>query len=261
MPSSNPKNLGRGDEIVKIDLNCDIGESFGRYVLGEDEAIMPYVTSANIACGMHAGDPSVMQHTVRLAKQYGLAVGAHPGWADLQGFGRRAMSLSSADTEALVLYQIGALAAFAQAEGILLTHVKPHGALYNQAARDRDLAGAIARAVRAFSPDLILVGLAGSAMIEAGLELGLRTAGEAFADRRYNPDGTLAARDQPGAVLELPEEAAAQALALATHGIDFGGRHVRADTLCLHGDHPRASENARLIRATLAESGVVVERL
>src|SRR5512142_1723307 len=184
-----------------MDLNCDMGESFGRYTLGDDASIMPFITSANIACGLHAGDPLVMRLTVRLAKEHGVAVGAHPGWPDLQGFGRRAMSLTPEETEAFILYQVGALSAFARLEGIELRHVKAHGALYNQAVKDRSLAEAIARAVKAFDRQLILVGLAGSAMIDAGLEAGLRVANEAFPDRRYEPDGTLMSRQRPEAVL------------------------------------------------------------
>ncbi len=159
---------------MKIDLNCDMGESFGRYKLGNDEAVMPFITSANIACGFHAGDPMVMQSTIRLAKKYHVAIGAHPGWPDLQGFGRREMNLSAEETEAVVFYQIGALAGFAKLEGVELRHVKPHGALYNQATNDHALADAITRAVKAFSADLILVGLAGSSLVEAGAEMGLR---------------------------------------------------------------------------------------
>jgi len=261
MGSSTPSRPGNGVEAMKIDLNCDMGESFGRYALGQDAAIMPHLTSANIACGLHAGDPVVMARTVRLAKQHGVSVGAHPGWPDLQGFGRRLMSLSATEAEAFILYQLGALAAFVRAEGLELTHVKPHGALYNQAAKDRELATAVAGAVQKFSRDLILVGLAGSALIEAGTELGLRVANEAFPDRAYNPDGTLLARELPGALLESPEGVAAHALALATEGVTFSGRQVRVDTLCVHGDHPQAAENAQRIRALLAENGVTVVRL
>jgi UPF0271 protein len=261
MGSSMPNKPASGDEAVKIDLNCDMGESFGHYALGQDEAIMPHITSANIACGLHAGDPLVMARTVRLAKTYGVAAGAHPGWPDLQGFGRRFMAVSVVETEALILYQIGALSAFARAEGLEVTHVKPHGALYNQAAKDRELAIAVARAVQKFSRELILVGLAGSALIEAGAELGLRVANEAFPDRSYNPDGTLLERDLPGAVLESPEQIAAHALRLATQGVLFNGRQVRADTLCVHGDHPHAAENAQRIRELLAENGVTVLHL
>jgi UPF0271 protein len=241
---------------MKIDLNCDLGESFGRYTLGDDAAIMPYITSANIACGFHGGDPGVMGATVRLAKQHGVAVGAHPGWPDLQGFGRRVMQLSPAEVEALVLYQIGALAAFAKAEGLALQHVKPHGALYNQAASDGQLAEAIARAVKRFNPDLVLVGLAGSRLVEAGKALGLRVADEAFPDRAYNPDGTLKPRSEPGAVLDSPQQVAENALRLAREGVRFAGRSLPVETLCLHGDHPGAVDNARLVRETLEANGI-----
>jgi 5-oxoprolinase (ATP-hydrolysing) subunit A len=243
---------------VKIDLNCDMGESFGRYSLGNDEAIMPFITSANIACGMHAGDPSVMRQTVRLAKLHGVAIGAHPSWPDLQGFGRREMSLTSDEVEVFVLYQIGALAAFAKAEDVELHHVKPHGALYNQAAKDRRLANAIARAVKRFSVDLILVGLAGSGLVEAGFEAGLRVANEGFPDRNYNPDGTLMSRKLAGAVTESPEEVAAHAVRLAQVGINFSGQLIRVDTLCLHGDHSYAAQNAKLVREVLEKSGIEI---
>ena len=236
---------------MKIDLNCDIGENFGN-----DEGIMPYITSANIACGFHAGDEMSMQRTVRLAKKHGVAVGAHPGWKDKEGFGRREMYLSLEKVEALVLYQIGALYAIAKAAGLELRHVKPHGALYNQAAKDQSLASAIARTVKHFSPDLILVGLAGSGLIEAGVEAGLRVAQEGFPDRNYNPDGTLVSRRQVNALLESPEEVALHAVKLAQEGIDFGGRRVRVETLCLHGDHPHAAQNAKLVHETLKVSGI-----
>ncbi len=242
-----------------MDLNCDMGESFGRYALGDDAAVMPFITSANIACGLHAGDPLVMRATVRLAKKHGVAVGAHPGWPDLQGFGRREMSLSPEETEAFVLYQVGALSAFARLEGVELRHVKAHGALYNQAVKDRPLAEAVARAVKAFDPKLILVGLAGSAIIEAGLEAGLRVAREAFPDRRYNPDGTLMSRKQPDAVLTSSKEVAAHAISLSKDGIDSGGKRVTVDTLCLHGDHPHAADNARLVSEALFNAGIEVE--
>ena len=251
-------NQNKVSSGVKIDLNCDMGESFGRYSLGNDEAIMPFITSANIACGMHAGDPLVMRQTLRLAKQHGVAVGAHPGWPDLQGFGRREMSLASDEVEAFVLYQIGALAAFAKAEDVELHHVKPHGALYNQAAKDRKLANAIARAVKRFSGDLILVGLAGSGLIEAGVEAGLLVANEGFPDRNYNPNGTLMSRNLAGAVIESPEEVAAHAVRLAQVGINFGGQLVRVDTLCLHGDHSYAAQNAKLVREVLEKSGIEI---
>lgn len=246
---------------MSIDLNCDLGESFGAWRMGADEAIMPLITSANIACGFHAGDPAVMARTVQLAKAHGVAVGAHPGYADLQGFGRRELQLAPDEVEALVLYQIGALAAFARAEGVELAHVKPHGALYNQAAREHALAQAIARAVARFSRELILVGLAGSALIEAGAEAGLRAANEGFPDRAYNADGTLRSRRLPGAVLEAPETVAAQAVRLATEGIEKDGNRIAVETLCIHGDGPHAVEFARAVRAALIDRGVNLQRL
>lgn len=246
---------------MNIDLNCDMGESFGRYELGQDARVMPFITSANVACGLHAGDPLVMRATVRLAKQHGVAIGAHPGWPDLQGFGRRVMAMSPEEAEAFVLYQLGALAAITRAEDAGLQHVKPHGALYNQAVKDPPLAEAIARAVKRFDKSLILVGLAGSAISAAGMELGLRIANEGFPDRRYNPDGTLASRSQPGAIIEDPQEVAAQALRLAKEGIDFGGKRVQVETLCLHGDNPHAVENAKLVHGALTRNGVEVKAL
>ena len=246
---------------MKIDLNCDMGESFGRYKLGDDEAVMPFITSANIACGFHASDPMIMQSTIRLAKKYNAAIGAHPGWPDLQGFGRREMNLSAEETKAMVLYQIGALAAFAKTEGVELRHVKPHGALYNQAAKDMMLAKAIASAVKAFSADLILVGLAGSCLIQAGVELGLRVANEGFPDRNYNDDGTLISRKLANAIIESPGEVAIHALTLVRNGIDFSGRHIQVDTLCLHGDNAHAAENAKLVRGALVKEGIKVSAL
>ena len=232
---------------MKIDLNCDMGEN-----IGNDEAIMPYITSANIACGFHAGDSRTMQQTARLAKRYGVNVGAHPSWKDMEGFGRREMMLPPDEVESLVLYQIGALYAIAKSERVELYHVKPHGALYNQAAKDQGLANAIARAVKRFGGDIILVGLAGSGLIEAGIEVGLRVANEGFPDRNYNPDGTLVSRKESHAIIESPGEVAAHAMKLIQDGILFGGKSVKVDTLCLHGDHPRVVENAKLIREIIS---------
>jgi len=247
---------------MKIDLNCDMGESFGRYVIGNDEAMMPYITSANIACGLHAGDPLVMEGTVRLAQEHGVGIGAHPGLPDLQGFGRRMMQLAPEEVEAFVLYQIGALAAFAKAAGAKLVHVKPHGALYNLAARDRPLAEAIALAVARFSRQLILVGLANSLLVQAGLEAGLPVAREAFADRAYEADGSLRPRRLPGAVLEDPAQAAEQAVRIARDGlvVAYSGEEVsvQAETLCLHGDTPTAIEIAKTIRRELEAVGIEV---
>lgn len=246
---------------MRIDLNCDMGESYGRYELGNETAVMPFITSANIACGLHAGDPMVMQATIRLAKQHGVSIGVHPGWPDLQGFGRREMSLSAEEAEAFVIYQMGALAAFAKAEGVQLSHVKPHGALYNQAAKDRGLADGIARAVKRFDNTIILVGLAGSALIAAGLELGLEVANEGFPDRRYNSDGTLVSRKLTNAIMGAPEEVARHAVALARDGINFAGQTVRLDTLCLHGDNSQAAENAKVVREMLNKNGIEVQTM
>lgn len=245
-----------GEIEMKIDLNCDMGEN-----IGNDEDIMPYLTAANIACGFHAGDENTMRETVRLAKHYGVAVGAHPSWKDREGFGRNEMSLPPEQVELLILEQVNALAEIAKAEGVELHHVKPHGALYNQAAKDRLLATAIARAVKTVSADLVLVGLAGSGLVEAGLEVGLKAANEGFPDRNYNPDGTLVSRKQPHALIESPDEIAQHAIELVQNGIDFSGRRVSVDTLCLHGDHPRAADNARVVHETLKKSGVEIAAL
>lgn len=250
---------------MKIDLNCDMGESYGRWELGEDEAVLPSVTSVSIACGYHAGDPLVMQRTVRLAVEHGASIGAHPGYPDLQGFGRREMTLPADEVEALVLYQIGALAAFCRSAGVELAHVKPHGALYNQAARDIRLAEAVVRGSRRFSAGLTLVGLAGSALLEAGAAAGLRIASEGFPDRAYEPDGSLRPRRLPGAVLESTSEICAQAVRLAREGIlvstASGQRVTQVDTICIHGDHPGAAQRAAAVREALLASGIQVARL
>jgi 5-oxoprolinase (ATP-hydrolysing) subunit A len=244
-----------------IDLNCDMGESYGRYVLGQDEAVFPFITSANIACGFHAGDPSVMKWTVALAVKHGVGIGAHPGYPDLQGFGRRNMEVSAEEVEDMVLYQVGALAAFARAAGTELTHVKPHGALYNQAAADRALAHAVARGVARFSKQLILVGLAGSALVAAGVVEGLKVANEAFPDRAYHPDGTLVSRVEPGAVVQFPDAVAANALRLAREGISSGSMQVKIDTLCIHGDNPNAALIARAVVETLTANNIDMMQL
>jgi UPF0271 protein len=241
---------------MKIDLNCDMGEN-----IGNDEDIMPYITSANIACGFHAGNSNSMQATVRLAKRYGVVIGAHPSWKDLEGFGRREMSLPPDEMGALILYQVGALYAIVKAEGAELHHIKPHGALYNQAAKDKVLADVIARAVNRFSGDLILIGLAGSGLIEAGVEAGLRVANEGFPDRNYNTDGTLVSRKQANAIIESPEEVAAHAVRLAQEGIAMNGRRIHVDTLCLHGDHPHAAQNAKLVREALEKWEIEIAAL
>jgi UPF0271 protein len=250
---------------MRIDLNCDCGESFGPWQLGDDTAVLAHVTSANIACGAHAGDPAVMRRTLRLCRELGVAAGAHPGYPDLQGFGRRALPLTAAEVEDTVLAQLGALHALARAEGVELRHVKPHGALYNVAAVTPALAEAIARAVASFSRDLILVGLAGSQLAAAGEAAGLRVAREAFADRGYAADGTLLPRGAPGALITDPAANLAQALRIVAAGLVAGPNGERvpvaADTLCVHGDTPGAAERAAHLRAGLAAAGVQVEAL
>lgn len=239
---------------MKIDLNCDVGESFGVYPLGVDEQIIPLVSSVNIACGYHAGDPLVMQKTVRLAVKVGAAIGAHPGYPDLQGFGRRTMSLQPEEIESMILYQIGALYAFVRAERGELIHVKPHGALYNQASADLRIATAIAKGVKRFSSELILVGLAGSAMIAAASEVGLHSYSEGFPDRGYDASGGLLPRGKEGAILTDPAQVARHAVELAN------GKLLHCDTLCLHGDHPRVIDNALLIRKAFLDAGIEIGR-
>jgi len=247
---------------MRVDLNCDMGESFGRYRIGADEALMPFITSANIACGYHAGDPLVMARTVRLAIEHGVGVGAHPGFPDLMGFGRRQMQLAPEEIENYILYQIGALAAFARAAGVELAHVKPHGALYNMAAKDAELARAIVRGIECFSKELIVVCLAGSAMVEAAEEAGLHVAREGFADRAYNPDGTLRSRRLPGALIEDPKVAAERAIRMVRDGVVVAhtGEEIllRVDTICVHGDTPTAVEIAKTIRRELEAARIDV---
>ena len=248
--------------MPRIDLNCDMGESFGAWTLGNDEAVLAYVSSANIACGYHAGDPRTMRRTVASALARGVAVGAHPGVPDLAGFGRRPMSLSQDEVYEAVLYQIGALAGFARAAGGRLRFVKPHGALYNMAARDRALAAAIVAAVADFDRTLAFYGLAGSEMLHAAEAAGLTAVSEVFADRAYLDDGSLAPRGQARALIEDHQQSVAQALSMVLDGKvrALSGREVpvRADTLCIHGDKPDALALARCLRDALAEAGVQV---
>ena len=247
---------------MRVDLNCDLGESFGRYRLADDEAMLRVATSANVACGLHAGDPLVMARTVRLAAREGVAVGAHPGYPDLQGFGRRAMALSPEELEAFLVYQIGALAGFARAANVPLAHVKPHGALYNAAMREADLASAVARAAASFDRDLIVVAQPGSVLAQEARALGLKVAHEGFADRAYRRDGTLVPRGEPGAVIHDPAEAVRRAVRMVTQGqvdtIEGGVIPVQLDTLCVHGDTPGAARIAADLRTALTEAGVQV---
>ncbi len=244
----------------KVDINCDIGEGFGAYRLGFDEEIMPHISSANIACGFHAGDPPYMRRTVRLAEAASAGIGAHPGLPDLMGFGRREMMISPDEARDYATYQIGALQAFIRTKK--LQHVKPHGALYNMGARNEELARAVAEAVRDVDPDLILVAMAGSRWIEVGRELGLRVAREAFADRSVNPDGTLVPRNHPGAVINDVDEVVASVLRIVIEGkvTAINGEEVEmmADTICLHGDTPGAADLARTVRQRLQAAGVTI---
>ena len=243
-----------------IDLNADLGESFGAWRMGDDAGVMPWITSANIACGFHAGDPVAMRATVALCVEHGVAIGAHPSLPDLQGFGRREMKVTPNEVYAQTLYQMGALHALAEAAGAHLHHVKPHGALYNMAARDRALADAIAAAVRDFDPTLILVGLAGSALVDAGRDAGLPVQREGFCDRLYASDGSLAPRSVAGAVIEDVDAAVAQAVSIAIRNevavLDGSRIRIEADTLCVHGDRPSAALFAERLRRALEHAGV-----
>lgn len=250
---------------IHIDLNSDLGEAFGRWTLGDDADAMKSITSANIACGYHAGDPGVMRRTVRMAREAGVAVGAHPGFPDLAGFGRRNMAASPQEVEDFVLYQIGALAAIAAAEGVGLQHVKAHGALYNMASRDRALADAIARAAAAFDRSLFVVGLPGNELLRAAEAAGLRVAAEGFADRAYEPDGSLTPRTRPGAVIDSPADAVDRAVRMVRDGLvrTTSGTDIpmRVHTICTHGDTPGSHELIRRIRAGLEAAGCAVAPL
>lgn len=245
---------------ITIDLNADVGESYGAWSMGDDAALLPLVTSANVACGAHAGDPVVMARTVALARRLGVAVGAHPGYPDRDGFGRRDLPMTAEELRASILAQLGALDAIARASGVTLAHVKPHGALYNRAARDPELAGIVASAVRAVSPHLPLVGLAGSALLTAGAAEGLPVIAEAFADRVYEADGSLRPRRFPDSMHHDPAAAAAQARSIVLEGRvrahDGTWVPVVAGSLCVHGDSPGAAAIAASVRTALAEAGV-----
>jgi len=243
-----------------VDLNCDLGESFGAYSMGADDAVLKLVSSANIACGFHAGDPSVMRRTVRLCLEHGVKLGAHPGLPDLQGFGRREMRISPSEAYELTLYQLGALDAFARAEGARLNHVKPHGALYNMAARDEQLAEAIAEAVYRFDPSLLLYGLSGSRLIAAAQRQGLTAVSEVFADRSYRSDGSLTPRTEPGAVHQDENATVAQAQQMVTAGTvtatDGTEVPIVAQTVCIHGDSPQAVPFAARLKSALESNNI-----
>jgi len=249
--------------LMMVDLNCDMGESFGVYRLGLDEEVMPLITSANVACGFHAGDPQVMRRTVALAAEHGVAVGAHVSYPDLVGFGRRPMAVDPTELENDIIYQLGALQGFCQATGVRLRHVKPHGALYNTAQQDRRTAEAVARAVAAFDPSLLVFAQSGSVMAEVARAAGLRVVQEVFADRAYTPEGRLVSRRLPGAVIHDPDTVAERALQMVASGkvtaVDGSQVTVAAETICVHGDTPDAVELIRRIRQRLDGAGVKLQ--
>ena len=248
--------------MKKIDLNCDMGESYGAWKMGADAEVMPYISSANIACGFHGGDPATIRKTVRLAVDHGVAIGAHPSLPDLMGFGRRVMRISPQDMYDLVVYQAGAVEAFARAAGAKLHHVKCHGALYNMAVNDEGLSDAMVRAVKDLGSGVILYVLSGSKTLETGKKAGIRVVGEVFADRGYSDDGTLAPRDKPGGMIEDAAASAKQALGMIEGGYvtSLAGKRVpvAADTLCIHGDQPGAVAFAKALRKSFFERGISI---
>lgn len=257
-------NDGEQEEetMYRVDLNSDLGESFGRYTLGSDDQIIPLITSANVACGFHASDPVVMKKTIEMAREAGIHVGAHPGYPDLMGFGRRNMMISPAEAKAYTLYQIGALDAFCKAAGLEMQHVKPHGAFYNMAAKDYKLAHGICEAIAEYNPKLILMALSGSEMIRAAEDCGLRAASEVFADRAYEEDGTLVNRSKEGAMITDEDEAIARVVRMikeqkvtAITGKDIP---LKADSICVHGDGAKALAFVAKIRETLTKEGIEI---
>ena len=249
--------------MYRIDLNSDLGESFGRYTLGLDDQIIPLVSSANIACGQHAGDPMVMRDTVRMAAEADIAIGAHPGYPDLQGFGRRDMNLSPDEAYSYMLYQIGALQAFCSAQGVRLAHVKPHGQLYNHAAIDPELAAALAQAVCDVDPNLVLVGLANSALVDEGRKAGLVVAEEFFTDRNYTDEGRLVGRNDPAALIRDEMEAIERVKHAIRDGaiLSVTGKLIdlHPDTICVHGDTAQALAFVSRIRQSLEEDGIAIK--
>ncbi|MEM2947081.1 MAG: 5-oxoprolinase subunit PxpA [Candidatus Bathyarchaeia archaeon] len=248
----------------RVDINCDLGESYGTFRVGKDAEIMPHITSANVACGFHAGDPLTMAHTIALAKKYGVAVGAHPGYPDLMGFGRREMQLSSEEAKSYIIYQVGALLGFVKVYSLSLQHVKPHGAMYNTALKDRELSRAIAEAVAELDKNLIIFAPPKSTMAEVAANAGLRVAYEFFADRAYNSDGSLVSRRKPGAVIEEPEKVVKRAIQAIMEGVveAFSGEVVelgRVHTICVHGDTPKAVKLVEALRKGLVKAGIEVK--
>ncbi len=251
--------------MPSIDLNCDLGESFGAYTIGMDSAVIPYITSANVACGYHAGDPLVMQKTVAACKKNDVHIGAHPGYPDLMGFGRRNIAATPAEVKAYIQYQVGALSAFCTAAGVPLCHVKPHGAMYNMAAKDEALARAVCEGILEVNPKLTLLALSGSAMVRAAHETGLPVKNEVFADRGYQADGTLVPRSRPGAMITDEDEAIARVIRMAKEGVvrsvDGVDVPLTADSVCVHGDGEKALAFVQRIRAALTDAGIEVKAL
>jgi 5-oxoprolinase (ATP-hydrolysing) subunit A len=249
--------------MVAVDLNCDMGESTAIQKIGADELIMPLISSANIACGFHGGDPEVIAATIELAKKNQVAIGAHPSFPDRENFGRKEMELDPAAIRNLIIYQVSAIKGMAASMNAVLTHVKPHGALYNMAARRQDYAEAVANAVMTIDPKLVLFGLAGSKMLSAAAEIGLTTCAEVFADRSYQDDGSLTPRSQPGAMIKDVQQAVQQVVGMVKEGRvrSMNGRWIelKADTVCIHGDTPGAAEYAKAIRHGLEEAGIIIK--
>ena len=250
---------------MKIDLNCDLGESFGNYKIGMDEEVIKYISSANIACGFHASDPLVMAKTVSLAKESGVSIGAHPGYPDLVGFGRRNMNVAPEELKAMVQYQIGALNAFCKASGVKMNHVKPHGAMYNMAAKDEKLALAISAGIAEVDDSLILLGLSGSELLKAANQIGLKCANEVFADRAYEEDGSLVARTKAGAVITNEEEVIERVIKMIKEhkvkAITGKEIEIKPDSICVHGDNPKALNFVKVIRERLIKENIKIEAL
>ena len=249
----------------KVDLNCDLGESFGNYKIGGDDKIIPLISSTNVACGFHAGDPVVMKKTIETAKKNNIGIGAHPGFLDLMGFGRREMKISIDEAKAYVLYQLGALGAFCKSEGVKLQHVKPHGALYNMAAKDYKLSRAICEAVAEFDNSLIILGLSGSETLKAAKDLGLKYASEVFADRAYEEDGSLVARSKEGAMIHDENEAIERVVKMIKEQkvTSITGKEIsiKADSICVHGDGEKALLFVKKIREKLESENILIQKL
>lgn len=250
---------------MTIDLNCDLGESFGAYRIGNDEAIMSYISSANIACGFHAGDPRTIEKTITLALKNGVAIGAHPGYPDLEGFGRRSMNLSTPEIRSSILYQVGAIKSMAETLGGNLQHVKPHGALYNSASVDFEMAKVIAQTIKDIDKSLILVGLSGSALIKAAKEIGLQYASEVFADRAYNDNGTLVSRNIAGAVLHDTNAVIDRTIRMINEGFveSISGKMIaiQVDTICVHGDNEKALEFVKNLTSSFKEVSIELKSI